>query len=60
MVAFTTCANPTPAAFSTAARFSITRSVWTRMSPVTICCVAGSSGTWPLVKMRLPATMACE
>src|SRR5260370_31629788 len=60
MVALTTFSNPAPAAFSTAARFSITRSVCARMSPGTSACVPGSRGIWPLVKMRSPATTACE
>ena len=60
MVALTTLSNPAPAACSTAPRFSITRSVCSRMSPVTSACVAGSSGIWPLVKIRSPETTACE
>src|SRR5207253_7251572 len=60
MVALTTLSNPTPAAARTAPRFSITRSVCARMSPGTNCCVAGSSGICPLVKMKSPSEMACE
>src|SRR5438128_513658 len=60
MLAFTTLANPAPAAARTAARFSITRSVCARTSPCTICCVCGSSGIWPLTKTSSPATIPCE
>ena len=49
IVLFTTFSKPTPAASRTAARFSITRSVCARMSPATICWLAGSSGICPLV-----------
>src|SRR5690606_28614065 len=57
-VVLTTFVSELPAASRIARRFSITRSVCAATPPCTISPVAGSSGIWPAVNTRLPATMA--
>lgn len=57
-VVWTTRERPEPAASKTAFRFSITRSVWTRISPSTRE-PSGARGIWPETKTKPPAFTAC-
>ena len=56
----TTASNEVPAAVRISPMLRKTRCVCAEMSPSTRLPVAGSIGTWPETKSRLPALMAWE
>src|SRR5271165_934377 len=59
-VVFTARSSDVPAAFKIPERFCNARSVCWATSPLTTCCVAGSSATCPETNTNPLALMACE